>query len=67
MARPATHRGPSVMNTAAARSRHPHGGLELPEDWLAWKPFGVAHKVGPSEITLGGGEVALSLPVSRQR
>lgn len=33
------------MNTAAAPAGHRSGWLELPEDWLAWKPFGYARKV----------------------
>lgn len=34
----------STHKTTAAPG-HRTGGLELPEDWLAWKPFGYARKV----------------------
>lgn len=52
MARRTARRAPTVRNTAA-HGKQIRGGLELPDDWLAWKPFGYARQVGPSN-RIGG-------------
>ncbi len=43
----------TTHKTAAARAGHRCGGLELPDNWLTWKPFGYARKVSFA-ITLSG-------------